>query len=58
MKFMIKPKFIPKETVKRISKDNLNLSFLRVMKNNNEQSSNDLSIKLNKPQIDDILLSF
>ena len=58
MKFMIKPKFIRKETVKRISKDNLNLSFLRVMKNNNEQSSNDLSIKLNKPQIDDILLSF
>ena len=58
MKLMIKPKFIPKETVEKINKDNLNISFLRIMKNNTELSSNDMISDLNINQIDEFLLSF
>ena len=58
MKFMIKPKFIPKETVQKINKDNLNISLLKIMKNHTELSSNDMINDLNIPQIDDFLLSF
>ena len=58
MKLMIKPKFIPKETVGKINKDNLNISFLKMMKNNSELSSNDMISDLNFSQIDEFLLSF
>ena len=57
MKFMIKPSYIPKETVRKYN-NNENISFLAFMKNNNYQSSNDLNdIYINK-QVDDILFFF